>query len=81
MDNSVTPNFATTISTWTAQLVAQLVARRSHQRAESGERAATLVEYALLVALIAVLCIGSVRYLGGTASSGISSNASSMFGP
>lgn len=31
------------------------------------ERAASLVEYALLVALIAVVCIGAVSFLGGNA--------------
>ena len=33
------------------------------------ERGASLVEYALLVALIAVVCIGAVTTLGGNASS------------
>lgn len=33
------------------------------------ERGASLVEYALLVALIAVVCIGAVSFLGGSASS------------
>lgn len=33
----------------------------------SSERGASLVEYALLVALIAVLCIGAVSFLGGAA--------------
>jgi len=34
-----------------------------HRRAT--ERGASLVEYALLVALIAVVCIGAVTFLGG----------------
>lgn len=33
----------------------------------SSERGASLVEYALLVALIAVVCIGAVSFLGGEA--------------
>jgi pilus assembly protein Flp/PilA len=33
------------------------------------ERGASLVEYALLVALIAVVCIGAVTVLGGNANS------------
>jgi pilus assembly protein Flp/PilA len=37
-------------------------ARRRIRR--SGERGASLVEYALLVALIAVVCIGAVTFLG-----------------
>ena len=32
-----------------------------------GERGASLVEYALLVALIAVTCIASIDYMGGVA--------------
>jgi pilus assembly protein Flp/PilA len=31
------------------------------------ERGASLVEYALLVALIAVVCIGAISFLGGNA--------------
>jgi len=31
----------------------------------ASERGASLVEYALLVALIAVVCIGAVTFLGG----------------
>lgn len=38
----------------------------------SGERGASLVEYALLVALIAVVCIVSVTFLGNSASGKIS---------
>jgi pilus assembly protein Flp/PilA len=33
------------------------------------ERGASLVEYALLVALIAVVCIGAISFLGGNAES------------
>ena len=33
----------------------------------SNERGAALVEYALLVALIAVVCIGAISFLGGNA--------------
>ena len=41
------------------------------------ERGASLVEYALLVALIAVVCIGAITLLAGSAKdtfSGVSSN-------
>jgi Flp pilus assembly pilin Flp len=41
-------------------------ARRRAGRA--GERGASLVEYALLVALIAVVCIGAVTFLGTSSS-------------
>ena len=42
------------------------------------ERGASLVEYALLVALIAVVCIGAVTFLGNSASGKFSSVGSSL---
>lgn len=42
------------------------------------ERGASLVEYALLVALIAVVCILAVTFLGRAASSKFSSVASAV---
>ncbi len=42
------------------------------------ERAASLVEYALLVALIAVVCIAAVTTLGQSASSNFSSISDSL---
>ena len=42
------------------------------------ERGASLVEYALLVALIAVVCIAAVTLLGGNASNKFSSVANSI---
>jgi pilus assembly protein Flp/PilA len=42
------------------------------------ERGASLVEYALLVALIAVVCIGAVTFLGNSASTKFSSVGSSL---
>lgn len=42
------------------------------------ERGASLVEYALLVALIAVVCIGAVTILGGNAESKFSEVGSSI---
>ena len=44
------------------------------------ERGASLVEYALLVALIAVICIAAVRIVGTTASNKFSGVASAMNG-
>ena len=44
------------------------------------ERGATLVEYALLVALIAVVCIAAVTLLGRNASSRFNSVGSSIGG-
>ena len=40
----------------------------ARQPRNRGERGASLVEYALLVALIAIVCIGSVTMLGGNTS-------------
>jgi len=42
------------------------------------ERGASLVEYALLVALIAVVCIAAITLLGNNASSKFNSVASSI---
>ena len=48
---------------------------RAHIKSERG---ASLVEYALLVALIAVVCIGAVSFLGGAASSKLNTVGSSI---
>ena len=42
------------------------------------ERGASLVAYALLVALIAVVCIGAVTFLGNSASTKFSGVGSSL---
>ena len=42
------------------------------------EEGASLVEYALLVGLIAVVCIGAVTFLGGKATDKFSSIGSSI---
>jgi pilus assembly protein Flp/PilA len=47
-----------------------------HQRHD--ERGASLVEYALLIALIAAVCIVAITFLGGRVSSNYSSNASAV---
>jgi pilus assembly protein Flp/PilA len=44
----------------------------------SSERGASLVEYALLVALIAVVCIGAVSFLGTQARDNFSEIGSSI---
>ncbi|MDQ1395214.1 MAG: pilus assembly protein Flp/PilA [Acidimicrobiaceae bacterium] len=44
----------------------------------SDEKGASLVEYALLVALIAVVCIGAVSFLGSNASKKFSTVGSSL---
>ena len=45
-------------------------------RFSDSERGASLVEYALLVALIAVVCVLAVQMLGSTTSTSISTTAS-----
>ncbi len=45
------------------------------------ERGASLVEYALLVALIAVVCIGAVTLLGGEAKKNFDAVTSSIAVP
>ena len=42
------------------------------------ERGASLVEYALLLALIAVVCIAAITLLGTTASTSFSRDANSL---
>lgn len=59
------------LSFWTTYVITNLRARR-------GEDGASLVEYALLVALIAVVCIVAVTLLGSNASSKFSSVGSSL---
>lgn len=46
--------------------------------AKRGDRGASLVEYALLVALIAVVCAVAVTFLGQKASSSYSSTGSAF---
>jgi pilus assembly protein Flp/PilA len=47
-------------------------------RLGESERGASLVEYALLVALIAVICVVAVTVLGESASQSFSSTASEL---
>ncbi len=49
-------------------------------RFSDSERGASLVEYALLVALIAVVCIIAIQVLGQKASSSFSSTGSAIGG-
>ena len=50
------------------------------QAGRDGEQGASLVEYALLVALIAVVCIIAVTFLGQSASSKFNTVGSSLGG-
>ena len=54
------------------------VAQYIRARIETSERGASLVEYALLVALIAVICIVAIAFLGNAASSKFSTVGSSV---
>lgn len=51
-------------------------------RARFGEsdRGASMVEYALLVALIAVVCIGAIQFLGGKAEESFNSTGNAIAG-
>lgn len=51
----------------------QLLALRIRTSAETDERGASLIEYALLIALIALVCIGAVTILGSSVSTQLSS--------
>ena len=50
----------------------------SRRRSRRNERGASLVEYALLVALIAVVCIVAVSLMGGNLNKNYSRDASSV---
>lgn len=54
--------------------------RGGSMRMKRKERGAALVEYALLVALLAVVCIGSVRSVGSRASDSLQSACSALGG-
>ena len=48
-------------------------------RASRSERGASLVEYGLLVALVALVCVAAVAFFGTTTSSTFSSTTTSLF--
>ena len=56
-------------------LYQRLVARIS---SDDDQRGASLVEYALLVALIAIVCLAAMQFLGGSASDKFSSVGQSV---
>ena len=55
-----------------------LIATWLRARFADSERGASLVEYALLVALIAVVCILAIRIIGDRANSSFSSTGSAF---
>jgi Flp pilus assembly pilin Flp len=52
---------------------------RSHSpprpRRGLGERAASLVEYCLMIALIALVCVGAISYFGSNSSGSVNDSA------
>jgi Flp pilus assembly pilin Flp len=53
---------------------------RSHpppqpKRRGRGDRAASLVEYCLMIALIAAVCIGALTYFGGASGNSVNNSA------
>lgn len=56
----------------------QLLAPYLRARFGNDDRGASLVEYALLVALIAVVCIVAIQFLGSNASDKLSKVGSSV---
>jgi Flp pilus assembly pilin Flp len=52
---------------------------RSHSpprpRRARGQRAASLVEYCLLLALIAIVCVGAISYFGSSSSGSVNDSA------
>lgn len=59
------------------QAIAALVCRRQPTE-DDAERGASLVEYALLVAFIAIVCVAAVALLGGVTASQYSSMSSGL---
>jgi Flp pilus assembly pilin Flp len=51
---------------------------RSHQDREARDRGASLVEYAFLVALIAVVCLGAVALLGAATGANFDNSTDSI---
>jgi Flp pilus assembly pilin Flp len=54
------------------------MARRKNTKSQPRERGAGLVEYALLLALIAFVCIGAVQYFGTNNGGSINHSANSV---
>ncbi|HEV7720954.1 MAG TPA: hypothetical protein VGO60_06705 [Iamia sp.] len=52
--------------------------RRFGQRLVREDRGAGLIEYCLLVALIALVCFGALSYFGGTSGNSVNSSCSEI---
>jgi Flp pilus assembly pilin Flp len=57
-----------------------LIASTVSARSRDDDRGASLVEYALLVALIAIVCFVAVQFLGDETSSGLRDVGNSLAG-
>jgi len=58
--------------------VVALLFQQLQSRLVSGERGASLVEYALLIALIGLVCVGALQLLGNDVSTPLSGIGSSL---
>ena len=63
----------------TASHLARLIERVRATLRAGADRGASLVEYALLLALIAVVCVSAVSFLGESTSDRIDADARSLF--
>ena len=60
------------------QVVRSLRVQQVRSRLVRGEQGASLVEYALLLALIALVCVGAIALLGGDVSTRLSGFGGSL---
>lgn len=65
-------------STYNHTVWFRLRCRAAIRRRVTDERGASLVEYALLVALIAMVCLGAVTFFGSATSDSVSRSANSL---
>lgn len=61
-----------------AATVLSFCSGQARRRPTHGARGASLVEYALLLALIAIACIVAIDLLGGSASTGLDESGSTI---
>lgn len=61
-----------TVRSWTLRVAAR------HTQRERDDRGASFVEYAMLLALIAIVCLAAVTMIGTTTTESLSSTASRL---
>ena len=66
------------VSLWIT--ITGVIGRSERRDPAQGERGASLVEYALLVALIALACVAAIGLVGGSTGDSLSRSNSSLFG-